>query len=254
MSKRNCYKKDKNVSITEFCLRPQPSEDESLLEEVGAVLLCALHNELVKREYKRISWVPEAEVEKNYVRKLFHNFGYTSGDEDWVWMFKIVNLPMLLGELSPLLSKRLNESDDYKGWQGTMSIKGSEHRASLIIKDGEIRVSEEIAEGTGICLSTDDDTITRFILGVITPYGAHLQDQLHIAPTVNDSGNTSVGDAFSKALETHHCSNERCITPLMLKQIRGSTVPCKNDNIEAEPIASVDGLNFKNTSSQVRTV
>ena len=193
-----CYKKDKNVSITEFCLRPQPSEDESLLEEVGAALLCALHNELVKREYKRISWVPEAEVEKNYVRKLFHNFGYTSGDEDWVWMFKIVNLPMLLGELSPLLSKRLNESDDYKGWQGTMSIKGSEHRASLIIKDGEIRVSEEIAEGTGICLSTDDDTITRFILGVITPYGAHLQDQLHIAPTVNDSVTRLLGTLFPK--------------------------------------------------------
>ena len=197
-----CYEKDKNVSITEFCLKPQLSESskhpEGFLEEVGASLLCALHNKLVKRKYKRINWVPEGEVEKNYVRKLFHNFGYTSGDEEWVWMFKIVNLPMLLGELSPLLSKRLNESDDYKGWQGTISIKGSEHQASLIIKDGEIRVSEEVSEDTGICLSTDDDTITRFILGVITPYGAYLQDQLHIAPTVNSSVTRLLGTLFPK--------------------------------------------------------
>ena len=168
-----CFEKEKNVSITEFCLKTQPPEGsthpEGFLEDVGAAMLCALHNELVKREYKKIKWGFEGEAEKSYARTLFHNFGYTSEDAGWVWMFKIINLPMLLGELSPLLLKRLNESDDYKGWQGTISIKGSEHRASLTIKDGEIRVSEEVSEGTGICLSTDDDTITRFILGVITP-------------------------------------------------------------------------------------
>ena len=186
-----CFEKERNVSITEFCLKPQPSEGsthmEGFLGEVGAALLCTLHNELVKREYKRIRYELEGEVNKDYVRTLFHNFGYTSEDAGWVWMFKIVNLPMLLGEFSPLLLKRLNESDDYKGWQGTISIKGSEHQASLIIRDGEIHVSSEVSEDTGICLSTDDDTITRFILGVVTPYAAHLQNQLHIAPTVNDS-------------------------------------------------------------------
>ena len=186
-----CDGREENVSITEFCLKPQPSKNsthwESFLEEVGTSLLCALHNKLVERKYKQISWIPEEEMEKNYVRKLFHNFGYTPANEDWVWMFKIVNLPMLLGELSPLLSKRLSESDTYKGWQGTISIKGSEHRASLIIGNDEIRVSEKISERTGIHLFTDDDTITRFILGVITPYKAYLQHQLHITPTVNSS-------------------------------------------------------------------
>ena len=182
--------KEKNVSIYEFCLKPQPSENsthpEGFFEEVGAALLCALHNELVKREYKRIRYYPEAEGDKNHIRMLFHNFGYTS-EVDWVWMFKIINLPMLLDELSPLLSKRLNESDAYKGWQGTIGIKGSEHQASLIIRDGKIRVSAEVSEATGICLSTDDATMTRLILGVVTPYAAYLQNQLYIAPTVNDS-------------------------------------------------------------------
>ena len=184
-----CEKK-KNVSIYEFCLKPQPSENsthpEGFLEEVGAALLCALHNELVKREYKRIRYYPEAEGDKDHIKTLFHNFGYTS-KEDWVWMFKTINLPMLLGELSPLLSKRLNDSDIYKDWQGTIGIKGSEHRTSLIIRDGEIHVSAEVPDGVGICLSTDDDTITRLILGVVTPYEAYLQNQLHMAPTVNDS-------------------------------------------------------------------
>ena len=197
-----CDEKVKSVRITEFCLKPLPSEDsthpEGFLEEVGAALLCALHNELVKREYKRIRYEPEAEGDKDYVRTLFHNFGYTSEDAGWVWMFKIVNLPMLLSELSPLLSKRLNQSDDYKGWQGTISIKGSEHRASLTIRDGEIRVSEKVSEETGICLSTDDDTITRFILGVTTPYRAHLQNQLHITPTANSSVVRLLGTLFPK--------------------------------------------------------
>ena len=199
-----CYEKVESVHITEFCLKPVPSEGsthpEGLLAEVGAALLCTLHNALVKREYKRIRYEPEAEGDKDHVRKLFHNFGYTSEDAGWgwVWMFKIVNLPMLLRELSPLLLKRLNESDTYKGWEGTIGIKGTEHQASLSIRDGEIRVSEEVSEGTGICLSTDDDTITRFILGVTTPYSALLQDQLHIAPTVNDSVTRLLGTLFPK--------------------------------------------------------
>ena len=195
-----CNEREENSSITEFCLRSQPSEGsthpEGFLEEVGAALLCALHNELVKRKYKQISWVPEEEAEKDYVRKLFHNFGYTPADEDWVWMFKIINLPVLLGELSPLLSRRLSESKTYKGWQGTIGIKGLEHRASLMIKDGEIHVSSEVSEGTGICLSTDDDTLTRFVLGVVTPYEAYLQNQLHIAPTVNSSVAALLGTLF----------------------------------------------------------
>lgn len=189
-----------NASIREFCLSPETSKDsahsESFLEEVGTSLLCVLHNELVKREYKKISWGPEGEVEKNYVRKLFHNFGYTSAAAGWVWMFKILNLPMLLRELSPLLSKRLSESDDYKSWQGTIGIKGLEHQASLIIRDGEIRISDEVSEETAIHLSMDDDTLTRFVLGVVPLYQAYLQNQLHITPTVNESVIRLLGTLF----------------------------------------------------------
>jgi uncharacterized membrane protein len=186
-----CDDKEKSVSIIGFCLNPQPSEGsehpEGFLEAVGAALLCTLHNDLVKREYKKISWYPEGEMEKAYVRRLFNNFGYSSEETDWVWMFKIINLPMLLNELAPLLSKRLNKSNAYKDWQGTICIKTPEHQASITIKDGEIRASAEVPEDTGIRLSTDNDTLTQFILGVTTPYEAYLQNELHIASMVNSS-------------------------------------------------------------------
>ena len=180
-----CSENGTSASISEFCLKPQPSENESLLEEVGTVLLSELHSELMKREYEQVNWSSQGEAEKNYVRKLFHNLGYTSAFTNSVWMIKIVNLPMLLEELTPLLSKRLNESNTHKNWKGTISIKGSEHQASLIISDGDIRVSAEVSEESAIRLSTDDETLTRFIWGVFTPYEAFLQNQLHVAPSVN---------------------------------------------------------------------
>ena len=182
-----CSEDEKSVWISEFCLKPQPAENENLLEEVGTALLSELHSELVKREYEQVNWSSQGEAEKNYVRKVFHNVGYTSVFTNWVWMFRIINLPMLLGELVPLLSKRLNESNAYKNWHGTIGIKSSEHQASLIISDGEIRVSKEISEETAIHITTDDDTLTQFIWGVLTPYEAFLQNQLHVAPSVNRS-------------------------------------------------------------------
>ena len=182
-----CSENATSAWITEFCLKPQPSKNEKSLQEVGTALLSELHSELMKRECEQVNWSSQGEAEKNYVRKLFHNSGYTSVQTNWVWLFRIINLPMLLEELSPLLSKRLNENDTHKNWQGTIGIKSSEHQASLIISDGDIRVSAELSEGTAIHITTDDDTLTQFIWGVLTPYEAFLQNQLHVAPSVNRS-------------------------------------------------------------------
>ena len=182
-----CSADGKSAWIIELRLKPQPSESESLLEEVGAALLSTLHDKLVKRGGEQIHWSSKGEGGNNYVRKLFHSLGYASVQTNWVWMFRIINLPMLLEELTPLLSKRLNENDACKNWQGTIGIKSSEHQASLIISDGDIRVSAEISEETAIHITTDDDTLTQFIWGVLTPYEAFLQNQLHVAPSVNRS-------------------------------------------------------------------
>ncbi len=189
--KVQCNEEAKTALFKEFCLIPNSDDcattQSGSCEEIGAMLLCTLHNELVKREYTQISWYLDGEEKKDYIRKLFSNSGYTLEDTDWVWMFKIINLPMLLSELSPLLEERLIGSDVFRDWQGTIGIKGTEHQASLIIKDGIINVSTDSLPVKGIYISTDDDTLTNFILGIYTPYDAYLQNQLHLEPTVNSS-------------------------------------------------------------------
>jgi len=100
-------------------------------------------------------------------------------------MFKIINLPMLLEELSPLLSRRLKDSD-YKDWHGKIGIAGDHHKATIIIEDGQVSASEEVVQDADILVSGDDDTITRIIAGRITPFEAYLQVELSIQPMVND--------------------------------------------------------------------
>ena len=189
--KVQCNEESKTVFFKEFCListsNDSSNSQSEFCIEVGTMLLSTLHNELVKRQYTQISWYLDGEEKKDYIRKLFSNSGYTLDDTDWVWMFKIINLPMLLNELTPLLKKRLNESEVFNDWQGTIGFKGTEHQASLKIEDGKIHVSADILPNTGISVSTDDDTLTSYILGVFTPYQAYLQNQLHINPTANSS-------------------------------------------------------------------
>ena len=186
-----CNEEAKTVLFKEFCLIPIPDDsstsDSEFCEDIGAMFLCTLHNELVKRGYKQISWYLDGEEKKENIRKLFSSSRYALEDTDWVWMFKIVNLPMLLRELSPLLEERLSVSDVFRDWQGTIDIKGTEHQASLKINDGMIHVHVDLLPETGISISTDDDTLTNFILGIYTPYDAYLQNQLHIQPTINSS-------------------------------------------------------------------
>ncbi|MCG9127249.1 GNAT family N-acetyltransferase [Candidatus Poribacteria bacterium] len=189
--KVQCNEEAKIVFFREFCLIPN-SDDNSTsasvsCEEIGVMLLCTLHNELIKRGYTQISWYLDGEEKIDYIRKLFAKSGYTLDDTDWVWMFKVINLPMLLEELSPLLENRLQTSNVFKDWQGTIGIKGTEHNAILKINSGMIQVSDNTISDTGLSISTDDDTLTGFILGVFTPYDAYLQNQLYIEPTVNSS-------------------------------------------------------------------
>jgi hypothetical protein len=160
-------------------------------DDIGAELLCALHNDLLSHGFKRIVMERPQLVEQGFLRKLLHGFGYSSQRTGSAFMFKIINLPVLLEELSPLLSKRLKDSD-YKGWQGKIGIAGQQHKATMIVENDLISVSEEAPRDAvdfpyvDILISTDDDTITRIVAGRMTPFEAYLQLQLSIHPMVND--------------------------------------------------------------------
>jgi putative sterol carrier protein len=102
-----------------------------------------------------------------------------------VYMFKIINLPMLLDEISSLLSKRLKDSD-YKDWHCGIGIAGHQHRASLTVENSEVSISEGDPDDVDILITADDDTVTKIILGRITPFEAYLQTDLSIQPAAND--------------------------------------------------------------------
>ena len=134
-----------------------------------------------------------------FLMDLLYSFGYETVAEiedledlfqtheahGGVAMFKIINLPMLLEELSSLLIKRLSNSD-YKDWHGRIGIVGKQHKAGLSMGNGEISVLEKVSEDMDILISADDDTITRLIIGGMTPYEAYLQNELSIRPIVNN--------------------------------------------------------------------
>ena len=173
-------RKREQARFMEVCLKKVDNR-----ESIGTALLCALHNDLLSRGFENATVNHELLLDQEFVQKLLHNSGYSSRRTGGVFMFKIINLPMLLEELSPLLIKRL-ENSDYKGWQGKVGIVGDEHKASLIIGNGNISVSEEIPEDLDITISADDYAITRIIAGRITPFEAYLQIEMTIRPMVND--------------------------------------------------------------------
>jgi putative sterol carrier protein len=118
------------------------------------------------------------------LRELLNTLGYNSNFVGGVRMFKIINLPMLLDEIIPLLTKRLINSD-YKDWQGKIGISGNQHKATIIIED-EICIAEDVYNDVNILMQADDDTITRIVIGRFTSYEAYLQGELTITPIVSD--------------------------------------------------------------------
>jgi ribosomal protein S18 acetylase RimI-like enzyme/putative sterol carrier protein len=166
------------VELTEICLK---NTDER--HKIGLILLRSLHNDLLFRGFDRIVFWSEF-GNKEDLRGLLSELGYSSRLIGGVKMFKLINLPMLLEEITPLLAKRLMNSD-YKDWRGRIGISGNQHEATIIVED-EISIAEEVMNGLNIHLQSDDDTITRIAIGRLTPYEAYLQRELTIKPIVND--------------------------------------------------------------------
>ena len=129
-------RRNEEAYLGELCVR---SGDES--ESVGMALLSALHKGLWEKKIRKISYQPR---ENNAVAQLLHRMGYTSSGSGGVALFKILHLPMLLREMSPLLEARLVESKRHKDWEGKVGIAGDQHRATLIIQGGKIWVDEAI--------------------------------------------------------------------------------------------------------------
>jgi ribosomal protein S18 acetylase RimI-like enzyme/putative sterol carrier protein len=170
---------DKKAEIGGICLK---KGDE--LEKIGSILLKSLHNDLVSQGFNRLEFWNEYE-NKELLRDLLNKLGYCCRSVGGVNMFKIINLPMFLEEITPLLTKRLKNSN-YKDWQGKIGIIGNQHKATVIIENGEISLAEEILSDANITFSADDATITGIVIGKLSPYEAYLQQEMKIKPILNN--------------------------------------------------------------------
>jgi GNAT superfamily N-acetyltransferase len=178
------------TNLKEICLQ---KTDEQF--NIGSLLLRSLHNELFSRGYRSLTFWGKYGNREN-LRNLLNTLGYSPRIIGGVKMFKIINLPMLLDEIIPLLTKRLMNSD-YKDWRGKIGISGNQHKATIIIGN-EICIAEDVYKDVNIHIQTDGDTITRIVIGRLTPYDAYLQRELTIKPVINDGVTDLLKTLFPK--------------------------------------------------------
>ncbi len=151
--------------------------------DVAVALLSAVHADLrTQRAQSVMRWdAPPT----GWLAAALAAAGYLPRHEGGVEMWALLDLPKLLGEIAPLLERRLAEST-LKGWTGCLDLVGGKHRARLAFTEGKLTVAAIEGSSPGLVLTCDDDTLTRVVSGVETPFEAYLQTRLTIAPQVND--------------------------------------------------------------------
>jgi hypothetical protein len=104
----------------------------------------------------------------------------------WVNMFKVIDLTGLLREIAGLLSLRLQRSA-HAGWRGSIGIKGTRLKSTLIVgSDGEVNAEDDAAENADILITTDDGRITSLVSGDEDIWESYRQHTLTISPMFNE--------------------------------------------------------------------
>ncbi len=164
----------KDTSISAMAVRSDKKADD-----VARALIGKLHRLLVKRGLKRVRVWRGTEV----LAPLLQPMGYRTRKTGGVTMFALLNLPQFLEEIAPLLTRRLGKKD----FTGTISILGRKHRAALKIDSGRVSVLRQPPNGADITLKASDDNVTRIVAGIETPFEAYLQQNMQIAPMLNEN-------------------------------------------------------------------
>ncbi|MBD3184741.1 hypothetical protein GF312_20840 [Candidatus Poribacteria bacterium] len=104
----------------------------------------------------------------------------------WVNMFKVINLPKFLEEISDLLEMRLKKSIN-AGWQGSIGISGSRLKSTLEIdKDCNINVKNDNVEKADLVIVADDKTITNLVCCNEDIWESYRQHTFTVKPVFNE--------------------------------------------------------------------
>jgi len=146
-------------------------------DEVARYLLASLHGLFVRRGAKSVS----VRARGGLPTDLLQSLGYASRRSGGVSMFKLIDLPRFLEEITPLLERRIAKND----WAGTIVLRGEEHRAALTIRKARVKVRPRLPARPDITLEGSDAAITRIVAGIHSPLEPYLQLDLRITPALN---------------------------------------------------------------------
>jgi len=171
-----------NASINLLHIDADYSDEQT----AARTLFSAIHNYALEEGKKKLTF---RDPPMRY-RDILLGMGYTieSGciRYGWVNMFKVIDLPKLLREISGLLSLRLQRSA-LAGWCGSIGIKGLRLNATLAIgSDGKINVEDEAAENADLLIVADDTVITSLVSGNEDVWESYRQHTLTVKPILNE--------------------------------------------------------------------
>ncbi|KPK84627.1 MAG: hypothetical protein AMJ81_05135, partial [Phycisphaerae bacterium SM23_33] len=144
--------------------------------DTAAALVGRLHRDLAGRGVKQVT------ARGEFLAPLLQPLGYRGEETGGVGMIALLSLPQFLREISPLLERRLARA----AWSGTVSLLGLKHRAALSIHAGRVAALPRPPRHADINLAGSDETITRIVAGIQTPFEAYLQLDLKIAPALTE--------------------------------------------------------------------
>lgn len=125
-----------------------------------------------------------------YLRDVLFAMGYeidaSTQRHEWVGMFRVADLPKFLREISPLLSLRIQRSA-HEGWQGSLAIRGSRLKATVIFDaNGVAGVEKDANEKADILITADDRIITSLVCCDANVWELYRQNIFTTKPALNE--------------------------------------------------------------------
>jgi len=163
--------------------------DKEYKDEPAAIraLLSHLHQYVLAEGRKTLSFGDPPVRYRNILLNMGYNIEPTWViDYGWVNMFKVIDLTRLLREIVDLLKRRLQRSP-LAGWCGSIVIRGSRLKSTLVIgSDGDMTIKDDNAKSADITIIADDRLITNLICGNADIWESYRQHTLTVHPIFNE--------------------------------------------------------------------
>jgi hypothetical protein len=172
--------------------------DENLKDKNRAlkILLSGIQNYVMSEGKKAIDFYHQPP----YMRDILIAEGYKLDSShmrhEWIGMFRIANLAKFLHEISPLMSLRINGSVN-AGWRGSLAIKGTRLRATILFDENGIAgVEDDSNDKADILITADDRIITGLISSNGNVWELYRQNLLTTKPMFNERIRTLIETLF----------------------------------------------------------